>query len=444
MKNILIVYNIDDNFGDILIKHCFKRLIKVVLKNLKIEEYKINTMGLKNIKEELITNSNMIFVAGGALFGVNYLNFFEYIEKIVEIADNKNIPVYFSSTGLNNINATTGTDERISALLSKKCIKSMSIRENKDSYKNWLKDSNIELVKVCDPAVWTKHIYAKRLKLRKNSNKKIIGINVARGGLFKDNKKKWDFSDEMKYLNDLKNKLDVSSYDYMFYTNGSIPDTNTMKYFAQQYNIPDEKLIFINSTSELVETISQFDFVVAIRMHSSITSYALEIPSINLIYTDKVQRFYENINRPEFAIPLEQWNADKVLQMINDNIENKDFSYDKEYLMTLYEYLFKVLSDIYNLNNTIKKYTFEEVKEYLEEETVSSEEDVFDYLVKISSAQNLYLDRFIEVRKKNKIIKEYKSKLKKQDATLDRINKNLIVRIYREIKKYIKFFKIKV
>ena len=53
--------------------------------------------------------------------------------------------------------------------------------------------------------------------------------------------KKWDFSDEMKYLNDLKNKLDVSSYDYMFYTNGSIPDTNTMKYFAQQYNIPDEK-----------------------------------------------------------------------------------------------------------------------------------------------------------------------------------------------------------
>lgn len=441
MENILVVYNIDDNFGDILIKHCFTRLIKVVLKNLKIEKYKINTMGLKNIDEQLITNSNMIFIAGGALFGINYLNFFEYIEKIVEIADYKKIPVYFSSTGINNINATTGTDERISTLLSKKCIKSMSIRESKDLYKNWLKDSDIEITQVCDPAVWTKHIYAKRLKSRKNSNKKIIGINVARGGLFKDNKKNWDFSDEMEYLNDLKNKLDDSPYDYMFYTNGGIPDTNTMKYFAQQYNIPNEKLIFINSTSELVETISQFDFVVAIRMHSSITSYALEIPSINLIYTDKVQYFYENINRPEFAIPLNEWNADKVFQMINDNIENKDFSYNKEYLMTLYKYLFKVLSDIYNLNNTIEMYTFQEVKKYLEEETVSKEEDFFDYTVKISSAENLYLDRFIEVRKKDKIIKEYKSKLKKQEATLDRINKKLLVRIYRKIKKiYKKFF----
>ena len=77
---ILIVSFVDDNFGDNLIKICFESLLKVVLKNLHLAEndYEINKMPLKRIDRALVTGSDVIFFAGGGLFGLSYLNFFDY------------------------------------------------------------------------------------------------------------------------------------------------------------------------------------------------------------------------------------------------------------------------------------------------------------------------------------------------------------------------------
>ena len=161
---ILIVSFFDDNFGDNLIRISFESILKVVLKNLKVDNYEINKMHLKSVNHELICNSDVIFFAGGGLFGLSYLNFFDYLNEITELADEHNIPVIFSSMGINNMSATKETEQLLINVLKRKCIKAVSVRENLKLFKKYAgKNSHLVIEEACDPAVWSKYIYKNEL-----------------------------------------------------------------------------------------------------------------------------------------------------------------------------------------------------------------------------------------------------------------------------------------
>lgn len=380
--NILIVWYADDNFGDNLIKICFEQLLKVVLKNLNINsnEYSINCMPLKRIDHELVKRQDIIFFAGGGLFGLSYLNFFDYLDEITKIAEEWNIPVIFSSMGINNMDATKETEEKLRNILKRECIVDISVRENLELFKGYTENQNFDIQLVADPATWTRYVYRKEIE--EVRREQVIGINVVRGGLFKDNKKDWKLKDEINYLNELRQLLDKSSLKYKFFTNGSFLDNNALKYFAKENNIPIEQLVFPNSTQDLVKTIASFDFVVGIRMHSSIISYSMGIPCINLIWNDKIPLFYKNINMPERAINLEDWNANNVMNRIK--CENSNFKINPQYLMSLYNYLYDEISKIKKINSQqYKAYCFSEVCEELSNLDISINNDIFDLRLKI-------------------------------------------------------------
>ena len=61
---ILIVTFADDNFGDNLIRICFERILKVVLGNLQIDEYDIDTMALKKLRKKRLRMQNWCFLPG--------------------------------------------------------------------------------------------------------------------------------------------------------------------------------------------------------------------------------------------------------------------------------------------------------------------------------------------------------------------------------------------
>ena len=89
---ILVIHFSDDNFGDMLIEHCFSQLLNVVSDNLK-QPFEIHSMGLKNFNQWQIENSDLICFAGGGVFGLSYLNLFEHINAILSVAEEKQIPV---------------------------------------------------------------------------------------------------------------------------------------------------------------------------------------------------------------------------------------------------------------------------------------------------------------------------------------------------------------
>lgn len=412
--NILIVSFYDDNFGDNLIKICFRKILEVTLENLKIKNYDISEMPLKRINEELIKNSNVIFFAGGGLLGLSYLNFFEYLEKIISLADKNNIPVIFSSVGVNNMDATEENEIKLKELLSNKCIKAISVRENLEFFDKYLDRKDIKVVKVCDPAVWTKYVYHNIVIPKK---KNIIGINVVRGGLFKDNDKSWTLSTEMNYLNEVIKSLEEKGYDYKLYTNGSFLDNNTLKHYVKKYNIPLEKMSLPDTTKEFVETVAQFNLVLAIRMHSSIVSYSYNIPSIALVWNNKIPYFYENIGKRDNIIDIEKWKLTKTLDFVDSNYNKKFYDNNEEYLMTVYNYLYNLLKE-FSTDKGNKIYVFDEVVEALKLMNVSKEEDILDYKIKLKKAADNYLSRFREVKDKE-------SKLKKMQERIDVLNKNI-------------------
>ena len=463
---ILIVSFVDDNFGDNLIKICFESLLKVVLKNLHLAEndYEINKMPLKRIDRALVTGSDVIFFAGGGLFGLSYLNFFDYLDEITQLAEGHGIPVIFSSIGINNMDATAENEEKLRNILKRRCIASVSVRENIGLFQQYAEGCCLEIEQVCDPAVWTKYVY----HINPCSDSKVIGINVVRGGLFLKKKKKWGMTDEFKYLYKLKSLLEEAGMEYLFYTNGSVLDNNTLRYFAREYDIPAGRTFYPHTTKQLVETVSRFSAVITFRMHSSIIAYSFGIPSIALVWNDKITFFYQNIGYPDRAFAFEQWDSEEVFHKLRSVLQpeknsGKEKAY-QEYLMSLYRYLYQVLlgSVVKDRGADIEIYGFEQVTAVLAENSGSIDEDVFDLLFKVEKAEKQYLARFTDLKKKEKEISQYKKELsalgkdlescrkkegelkgqiKKQNerlaaqkAELDALNKMLVVRVIKHLK----------
>lgn len=405
---ILTVSFFDDNYGDMLIRICFDRLLKVAMKNLGFDEldYVIYNMNIKEIDADRIAGADLVLFSGGALFGFNNLGSFDAIDTITAIADEHSVPVVFSSIGINNMHANEQSGERLNEILMRRCIKAMSVRESAEIFVPFAEGCDFEIVSVCDPAVWAKHVYRKDVQeVRKAKDRKIVGLNIVRGGLFKANFKAWSLDDEAKFIKKLVAMLEEKEIDYRLFSNGSVLDTNSMMYIAKHLEIPDEKLICPDSTKEVVRAIAGFDAVTAIRLHAGIISYALDIPSINLVWNEKIPHFYRNIGHPERAIeiggrrPLSDDPdgsqpklslAEITLQSICELLYDVDYHADDAYLMSLYRYLFTTLGKIFHRNTDDKEYPFETVSHMMGLQESDIGDDITDYRTKLSRSRYCY------------------------------------------------------
>lgn len=455
---ILIVHYSDDNFGDMLICNCFEQILRVVLENLGMEQdtCEISSMGLKHPDLKRVSEAQLICFAGGGLFGLSYLDFYEYLKQILETADQCHIPVIFSSMGVNNMDATNENDQRLKELLRMPCIRAISVRENPELFQDYAGDIQLQIKQVCDPAVWTKYVYssvvAPVLEQKKQRKKKIVGINVVRSGLFADNGKKWYLKQEIEYLSTLKDLLEKEGYECKFYTNGSTFDHNTMLYLEHQCAVPENQIISVDTTKELVETIASFDMVAAIRMHSSIISYSMDIPVVNLVWNDKIPHFYEAIHRKEGAIYQEDWNAKKVYETLCQVEQGENYQADPEYLMSLYGYLFEAVRNVLGKETNREAYSFETVVAKLKSLDLSDEKDILDMKVKIYRGEDRYYHQFMSLREKEAEIKEFEKtckSLEKQNKDLknqnqklqdkmNRIEQKFPIRVYRKFQKTIR------
>ena len=453
---ILTVSFFDDNFGDMLIRICFDRLLKVVMKNLGYDggDFVIDNMHIKEIDEQKIGGADLILFSGGAMFGFNNLGSFDAIDNITALAEEKNIPVVFSSLGINNMHADDESGARLNAILRRKCVRAMSVRETAEVFTPFAKGCSFEVVSVCDPAVWAKHVYRKDvLEVRNAKKRRIVGLNVVRGGLFKANGNKWTLDDEQEYFRGLIKLFEQKGIEYRFFTNGSVLDNNSMAYIAKRIGVSADMLISPDSTREVVRAIAGFDAVLAIRMHSAIISYALDIPSMDLIWNEKIPYFYKNTGYPDRALDLESCTPEVVLRMTQELLDDRGFKADEAYLMTLYEYLYKTLGGILK-KPADNAYDFAQVSHLMGMQESGIDDDVVDYRTKLSRGRYCYETLFEadmerrsqirslkkELKDANKRAKEYQAKYEElaqesEEARtkLGKINHLLPVRIYHRI-----------
>lgn len=426
---ILTVAFFDDNFGDMLIRTCFLQLTKVVLKNLNISDYTLDVMPLKQPDDEQVAAADMIIFAGGGLFGLSYLGFAGFIERILDVADEKNIPVVFSSLGINNMDATVENENRLTAILKRPCIKAISVRENQAVFEHYAQGHTYEIRPVCDPVVWAGAIYAKDIEAilaqKEKREQPVVGLNIVRGGLFKDNGIDWTLTKEEQYLYDLSQMLDEKGIDYRFFTNGSTWDINTLRHFQKKYQIPREKLIISDSSREVVQAIAGFDAVIAIRMHASIISYALSVPSVNYVWNPKVPEMYRKIGYPERAVKAEDWSADLAMQLTDELLAQQNYHPDPDELMTLYRFLYDTYKAILAPEQSAPLYEFEQIREQLSGMTVPASEDDLDLRTKLRRAESRYFILFNSDDRKKIEIRDLKKDVSKRDKEVEKLKKEL-------------------
>jgi len=416
---IVIVSYVDDNFGDNLIRISFQALLEVALDDhgLSSDDYEIVPMPLKSVDEDVLGAADAIFFAGGGLFGLSYLNFFEHLEHITDVAERRGIPVVFSSMGLNNMDAEEGSVDAIAKIVTKPCVKAVAVRENLRLFKELVTDVPFEVRQVADPAVWTKYVYGMTDVVPDGT----LGVNVVRGGLFVANQRQWGLTAEMTYLAGLQDHAEAAGLQAFFYTNGSLGDNNTLRYFAREHDISRDRVVLPQTTREVVEAIASRSAVASIRMHSSIIAYSFGIPTVALEWNDKLPHFYEAIGHPERVIPFGEWSPERSFDALRQagTAPEIDPRY-REYAMSTYEYVFGAVGEhvLAGRSGTSSPRGFTAVADALVRRSRTIDEDEFDLRHKMGKAERAYLGSFIKIRESDRKIREYDKKLQENDKRI--------------------------
>lgn len=294
----------------------------------------------KKYKEKIV-NSDIIIFVGGGIVKYKYQNFYHYINYVIKEAKKKNIPVALNAVGIEGFDNSNIKCKVLKKALNQKNVKMITTRDDLNKlYKYISKNNDIILGQVSDPAVYINEVY----EISRNTESEIIGLGVCRGRLFLDNEIDYN---ETKLLNLWKNiifKLDENNIKWKIYTNGLDADNQFALKLADELKIEKEKVIIPNTPKELVETISNFEAIINTRLHSSIIAYSLKVPSIGLVWNNKLKMFGDSIGYPERFLSIDEFNPEIIIRKLKVAIsENYEKILPEEYRKSIKESLIKFI-----------------------------------------------------------------------------------------------------
>ena len=392
---ILLLTNRDsDNVGDQTIEACDISLIKIAMNNLGIssKEFKVNSKAgsiisqqyLKTKKPELLETAkkametNDVVVFGGApVFNYLYQNMYERTAVTIELAEKYNVPVLFSAVGVDGYDENNPRCQRITEKINSDSVIQVTTRDNIEALKKYVSNSKIKVEKVADPAVFSKYVF-KNFTCKKEKGK--IGLFVFRAHGFEDNKIPFTKEDAIKMWLDLSEELKNRGYKVEFLTSGHFGDEAFMDYLIRNAGVKTKDCVFnINKPEDLIGKISSYEGVVSCRLHPSILSFSLDVPSMGIIWNNKVKMFYESIGYADRNVYTDELNIKELVDRLEEAIK-QPVKKDKEYMMTVYNTLFEGLNKALGINTKNKPYTFEQLIEKMPKYAGTSKKEIDEKL----------------------------------------------------------------
>lgn len=267
----------------------------------------------------------IVFAGGGFLkFRTQGLNY--YVEQIVKIAAKNNIPVMMNGVGIEGYDEDDIRCQRLKKAINNDCMKIITTRDDVDILQNnYIVNPNIQTSRVGDPALWVPECYA---VTRKPHNNK-IGVNIIRGKVFQAYGNTLSELQLLNFYRALIEGIEERGWDWVLFSNGMKADQkfgrkllNALKYY------PDDKLLNApKDTVEFLDLIRSFKCVFGARLHACITAYALDVPVVGLIWSEKLQMFSEIIGKPQNFFKEEHLHVEQMLDAIEKSFDDE---YDLE------------------------------------------------------------------------------------------------------------------
>ena len=268
----------------------------------------------------------IVFAGGGFLkFRTQGLNY--YVEQIVKIAEKNNIPIMMNGVGIEGYSETDIRCQRLKRAINKDCMKVITTRDDIDTLQNlYIENPNIKTASVGDPALWVPECY--RVNRDKNPSP-VIGINVIRGRVYQAYGNTLSEFQLMNFYKKLIAGVEDRGWEWVLFSNGMASDQKFGRQllkglgytdFRKLLNPPANSLDFLN-------LIRSFRCVFGARLHACITSYALDVPVVGLIWSEKLRIFAEVIGKKNAFFEEEDLHIENILDAIATEMES---GYDTE------------------------------------------------------------------------------------------------------------------
>ena len=299
----------------------------------------------KRFRKDLQGVDAIVFAGGGFLkFRTQGLNY--YVEQIIKIAEKNNIPVMMNGVGIEGYDENDIRCQKLKAAINKDCVKVITTRDDVDTLENlYVENPDIMTARVGDPALWVPECYS----LKRKGHNNIIGINIIRGRVFQAYGNTLSEFELLNFYKKLIISIEEKGWNWVLFSNGMKADqafgNKLLK--ALECKNPHKMLPAPNNTMEFLQMIRQFKCVFGARLHACITAYALDVPVVGLIWSEKLQIFSEVIGKTGNFFPEEKLHIEAVIDAMEKSFDD---GYDRERRNELKaltkEYLEKFLAGI--------------------------------------------------------------------------------------------------
>ena len=232
---------------------------------------------------------DLAIFAGGQIFADGLAL---YLEAYVRYLSQHKIPILFNAVGVGPT-ASSYIRRQLSAALSSPYVRWISSRDDIRSIYRLYVHQQDRVVPTFDPALWCADVY----HVEREHQTETVGLGIMYTHSVSPRI-------AMKFWIRLIRALEKEHVSWKIFVNGSSSDV----VFAKEVlaNLPECVRPLENYLTmvphvpvELVKTLAGFKSIISFRLHSHIIAAALDIPSVAVVWDNKVRFFFKKIGHPE-------------------------------------------------------------------------------------------------------------------------------------------------
>ena len=264
--------------------------------------------------EKMKLNSCDIFIFdGGGLikFRKQYFHFF--IELITRFAEKKKLPVFLNAVGVEGFDEGSRECMMLKAALNRSSVKYISTRDDFETLSgSYVTNAGTIIKDVCDPALFVPETYG----IKADAGSALIGLNTIRPNIFEEY---GDGIDETFILDEYVKLIEMlrnTGREVQLFTNGLKADNEFADRINERLSGPKVSVKKPACPKELVETISSFERIMAVRLHAAIIGTSFGIPNVSLVWNQKQTMFGEKLGLPQNFISSKDFSAELMFERL--------------------------------------------------------------------------------------------------------------------------------
>lgn len=305
------------NYGDPIIGDCCGYLIR---KTAAEQNIRVNVSiadvyeeDMKIIQRQLKGKKAVVFPGGGmnsTVFNQRLLEIYSLIEQ------QKDTEVYFNAVGISRVSPNPQNEKLLEKLFQKPQTVQVTTRGDFGQLLLYLKQPmKYPPGLVLDPAVWAGEAYG----IHKQEKARKIGLGIIRPDIFEANGNRFSTEDVRRMYEQIILELQKKGYEWELFTNGMAQDESFGREILDDMGLERKRYMQrrVKSGRKLVKRIAGYRGVIASRLHANILAASLGIPSVGLVWNDKMNLFADAIGvRERFLSGRQLLDASGILSML--------------------------------------------------------------------------------------------------------------------------------